>query len=388
MPPVELRNRLFEEAPGNPLDGVALITRPGNAYYDSFGTGPIRQTYTQEGTFGGAAFYVSDQTLFRQDKDGTKTAINGTILGTGAPAMAGTSEYLFIADGTQLLFYDGVGSRATGTLNCTALPTNGETVVLNGVTYTFKDTMTTSYDVQIAATLEDTLFNLYAAVVADPEVVNVAYFVGTAANPFMAANEPRLVAGPSYDVDFYALVSGPPGNAYTTTDTLAEGAFASATLTGGVADALSGIQTPDDVGFVSLAVLEGYVLALVSNSQRIYFIRPGKTVIDALDFFEAEAIPDDGISLRTVGDLMWCFGASSTDAFYLSGTPDVPFSRFQGRSFNKGIVPGTDAVLDNTVFVIGNDFVVYAVTPGGQQRVSNHGIEELIREAFTIERDS
>lgn len=388
MPVIEMFNRYFEANPANSENGVALVSRPGTELFENVGTGPIRAQYTQKGTFDGDLFVVSEQTLWRLEPDGTKTDILGVILGEGTPAIVGTDEYLFIADGTQLLFYDGIGRRATGTLSITALPTTGQTVVLNGVTYTFKDTMTTAYDVQIGADMEATLDNLQAAVNADPNAVNVSYFVGIVANPFMRANAPRLIAGPTWTIEFYATVSGTAGNAYTTTETLTAGSFAAATLTGGVADALSGIQTPDDVAFVSLAVLRGFVLCLVSNSQRVYFIRPGETVIDPLDFFEAESIPDHGVSLRTIGDLVWVFGEQSSDAFYLSGAQDVPFSLFQGRSFSRGIVEGTDAVLDDTVVVVGDDYVVYAVTPGGYQRISNHGIENLIRLALNIERDS
>jgi hypothetical protein len=139
---------------------------------------------------------------------------------------------------------------------------------------------------------------------------------------------------------------------------------------------------------VALAVVGGYVLCAQSNSQRIYFIRPGTTIIDPLDFFESESIPDEVISLRTIGDYVWAFNEESTDAYYLSGAPDVPFSTFKGRSFSQGILPGTDAAIDNTVFVVGRDLVVYAVTPGGYTRISNHGIENLIRLATAIERDN
>lgn len=388
MPTIECFNRFFEENPTNVENGVALLSRPGTEYFNTFGAGPIRQMYAQRGTFDGALFVISDDKLFRHDDDGTTTAINGTILGSGTPAVAGTSQYLFIADGAQLLFYDGIGSRATGLLTLTTNATDGSTVVLNGVTYTFKTAMTTAFDVQLGATAEASLDNLRAAVVADPEEVNIAFFVGTTANPFIAADFPRA-DGANWTLPLHALVSGPAGNAYTTTTTIAGATFDDPTLTGGVADGLSGIQTPDDVGFVSLAVLEGYVLALVSNSQRIYFIRPGETSIDPLDFFEAEAIPDHGVSLRTVGDLVWCFGEQSSDAFYLSGAnPDVPFARFQGRSFSKGILPGTDGVIDNSVLVVGNDDIVYEITPGGSTRMSNHGIENLIRRARKIERDA
>jgi len=389
MPTIEMLNRFFEENPSNMENGVALNSRPGTSLFANVGVGPIRANYAQGGTFNGDLFTVSLQQLFRRSiTTGTQTAITGVILGTGTPSIVGTSEFLFIADGTQLLYYNGIGRPADGLLTITANPLDTETVTLNGVVYTFKATMTAAYDVQIGANMEESLENLQAAVNANPDLVNVAYYVGTVANPFMRANAPRLITGPAWTLGLYATVSGSAGNAYTTTETLSAGSFGAGTLTGGAADALAGIQTPDDVAFVALAVVGGYVLCAQSNSQRIYFIRPGTTIIDPLDFFESESIPDEVISLRTVGDYVWAFNEESTDAYYLSGAPDVPFSTFKGRSFSQGILPGTDAAIDNTVFVVGRDLVVYAVTPGGYTRISNHGIENLIRLATAIERDN
>ncbi len=386
MPEIKMINRFFEENPANAVDGVSLLSRPGTTFLDAFGTGPIRNEFAQEGTFNGTLFVVSGNALFRLDKDGTKTAIGGTIQGDGAPSMAGTDQYMFIADGTLLQFYDGEGSRATGVLTVTGAISNGETVTLNGIGYAFKTVLAVPGDVLIGANNEETLQNLADAVNSVPETVNIAYASGTVENTFIASEwSPTEVLG-NQTLTFYARVGGTAGNAYTTVETMATGSFAAATLLGGVNDALSGIPTPDDVAIVSLAVIGGFVLCLVSNSQRIYFIRPGEFLIDPLDFFESESLPDEGISLMAIGDQVWCFNKQSTDAYYLSGEADVPFSQFQGRSFSKGALEGTAVRLDPEVIVVGHDGIVYAVGGSGQQRISNHGIEERIRRARKAER--
>jgi len=386
MPEIKMINRFFEENPANAVDGVALLSRPGTTFLDGFGTGPIRNQFSQEGTFDGALFVVSGDKLFRLDKDGTKTAIGGTILGAGAPSMAGTDEFLFIADGTLLQFYDGVGSRAQGVLTVTGAIINGETVTLNGIVYTFKTVMTVAGDVQIGADTEETLQNLADAVNYVPETASTAYIPTVAENAFILSEWSPQQVLLNWTLTFYAKVGGVAGNAYTTTETMATGSFATATLTGGVNDSLSGIPTPDDVGIVSLAVIGGFVLCLVSNSQTIYFIRPGEILIDPLDFFSSESQPDEGINLMSIGDQVWCFNKQSTDAYYLSGETDVPFSQFQGRSFSKGALEGTTVRLDPEVVVVGHDGIVYAVGGSGQQRISNHGIEERIRRARKAER--
>jgi len=388
MPEIQLINRFFEQNPSTAVDGASLLSRPGSTFLAGFGAGPIRAIFTQEGTFNGDAFVVSFESLFRYTKAGVKTLLPGTIQGTGTPSMAGTDEFLFIADGTSLKMYDGVGSRAQGVLTCTALPLNGQTVTLNGFVYTFNTVLGGAGSVLIGATLEDALQNLADAVNSVPETVGIAYGLATLANTFILSDwSPEIVGGgPNYTLTFYARTGGVVGNGYTTTETLTAGSFAAVTLLGGTANAISGIPTPDDVAIVSLAVLGGFTLCLVANSQTIYFIRPGEILIDPLDFFSSESLPDEGVNLMTIGDQFWCFNKQSTDAFYLSGDGEAPFAVFQGRSFTKGALEGTTVRLDPEVVVVGHDGIVYAVGGSGQQRISNHGIEERIRKARKTER--
>lgn len=391
LPQVRLVNRVFEETPADVETFATLISRPGTRRYQNVGPGPIRQTFTRPGVGDGALFVVSGTSFYRVDTDDTVTQIFGTVADTATePDIEGTQDYVYIVDGQSLLFYDPNGGRATATWTLTANLVNGDTVTIGSQVYTFVDTLSTAYDVLIGSDPEETLQNFADAVNAQPETIGISYGLGTQASDDCRADEPREVTGPEWKVTLTALEAGPNGNTITTTDSSLNAFFTDGTFTGGQVSGLNAIQTPDDRIFVSLAVLEGYVLLLEANSQRIFFIRPvtvGEPIprIQALDFFSAESIPDEGVSLRTVGDLMWCFGQGSTEAFYFSGTGDIPFARFQGRSFSKGILPGTDATIDNTVILVGEDKVVYAITPGGQKRISNHGIEELIR--LSVERE-
>jgi len=389
MPEIKLINRFLENNPSNVVDGVALLSRPGTIDLNAFGEGPIRNTFSQEGTFNGDAFIVSGNQLFRYTKAGVKTNIPGNIDNSpSTPSMAGTDEYLFIADGSTLQFFDGVGSRATAILTGTGAVSNGETVTLNGFVYTFNTVLGGAGSVLIGSSLEESLQNLADAVNSIPETIGVAYGLGTLPNTFILCDfNPKIVgAGPNYTLTFYARFGGIVGNAYTTTETMVNATFGGATMSGGAALALSGIPTPDDVAIVSLCVLGGFLLCLVANSQVIYFIRPGETLIDPLDFFSSESLPDEGVNLTTIGDQFWCFNKQSTDAFYLSGDGDAPFAQFQGRSFTKGALEGTVVRLDPEVAVVGHDGIVYAVGGNGQERISNHGIEERIRKARKQER--
>lgn len=381
---IKCLNRWFEANPSNRVDGVALLGRPGTNFLAGAGTGPNRANYFQDGTFDGNLFSVMNASLFMFEKDLTRTAIAGLIAG-GTPIMAGTRAYLFICDGSTLQYLDADGSHATGTLTVTAgaQPADTNTVTVNGQVYTFKTVLAaTPNQVKIGIDAPASLQNLADAINATPEFEGITYGIGTVANAAVFANSPSITA-----LQAVARVGGTGGNAVTTTEAVAGWAWSGGTLSGGAADALSGIQTPDDVGIVSICVLNSYVLCAAANSDRIYFIRPGAVTIGALDFFTAESQPDENISLMTVGDQFWAFASQTTQPFYPSGDADAPFVPVQGAAFSQGVLAGTACIVDKKVFVVGNDWQVYAVG-GGPAVVSNNGISERIRKAAVALRDA
>lgn len=379
-PEVVLRNRYFEQNPSNREDAVALLSRPGSTFLAGCGDGPIRANFFQDGTLDGNLFTVSGDKLFMFAKDLTRTDIGGTIAG-GNPSMAGTSDYLFISDGTLLQFYDGVGSRATGLLTVTVNPLNASTVTVGTQVYTFNTVLGAADSVLIGATINDSLQNLTDAINRDLGE-GTRYGLNTQINVYAVA-----VNNEDGTMGLTAKVGGVVGNTYATTETLASGSFGAATLTGGVDDALSGVPVPDDEGIVSICVLNGYVLCAVANSDRIYFIRPGAIIIEDLDFFTAEAQPDEIISLLTLGDQFYAFGTQNTQVFYATGDSDAPFAPVQGRAFSQGVFEGTSVLVNQQLFVVGQDCIVYAVS-GGPRPVSNNGVSERIRKAIVAERDN
>lgn len=378
-PEIKLENRFFEEDPSNRVDGVALLSRPGSSLLNGFGSGVIRSIWSQEGTFNGDLFVVSGDKLFRYSKAGVKTLLPGTITGSGRVQMDGTRDFVFVADGASLQYYNGIGNFATGVLTTTGVFSDAETVTIGLVTYTFNTVLGGANSVLIGVDADETLDNLAAAVVKGPGEGSV-YGTGTVANPLAKAEKTAADA-----VTFTAVSAGTAGNTVATTETCANASFAAATLTGGVANALNGIVTPDDIGIVSLAVIAGFVMLAVANSQRIYFIRPGEVVIDPLDFFAAERKPDEAVALMVLGDSLWIFGETTTETWYVSGVGTIPFARQQGLAFSRGIVPGTQVLVGDQIIVVGDNGVVYSVS-GGLQRLSTHGIEEQIRVAREAER--
>ena len=138
QPAVKLFNRYFEENPTNRETGTSLLSRPGNQLLTGFGSGPIREIWYQDGTFDGALFVVSGPQMFKYEQDGTKTLLVGTVAGSpNRLELNGTEDNVYVADGTTLQYYNGVGDFATGVLTSTANPADGDTVTTGAFTYTF-----------------------------------------------------------------------------------------------------------------------------------------------------------------------------------------------------------------------------------------------------------
>lgn len=114
-PEVRLENRYVEKAPTNLKEHVALISRPGTTEFATFdadtSVGKIRCSYSAVGMFGGDLFVVSGHRLWRHSATSTAD-IAGTVAGSREPRVTWAKgdgyEYLFIADGTKLQYYDGV----------------------------------------------------------------------------------------------------------------------------------------------------------------------------------------------------------------------------------------------------------------------------------------
>jgi hypothetical protein len=154
--------------------------------------------------------------------------------------------------------------------------------------------------------------------------------------------------------------------------------WSAASLSGGGEHKLQPCSVPDNARILGLASLASHVICVESRSRRFFWLRPGEVDIDPLDFSSAESEPDEIVDVVSVGDQFWLFGQSSSEVWYASGQSDQPFMRAQGRAFSQGIVPGTAALVQDAVMVVGQDKVAYSIA-GAPNRVSHHGIEEKLR---------
>lgn len=399
---IVLLNRFFEQNPANQTDGVSLLSRPGSTLENTFGDGPIRKGFTLPDLLEGDLFIVSGDAFFRYDEDGNSQLVSGVVGLDGNPSMCGVKgagyQRVFIADGASLQYYG--GQAYTSTLNYVAGAISDDVVVVDGVYYKFAaasldtgspaGTLANPWKVNSAGTAAQSLANLRAAINATgvPGTDYSTALDETKFNPRVIAN-----ANTATSVTVRGRVAGPlspVANVSVTVSGGADGLSWSADPLAAGAHVLYGIATPDDIGIVSVCELGSFVLCVQAGSDRVYFIRPGSTEIDPLDFFTAESEADELLEAIKVGDQAWLIGKTSIEPWYLNGSTDPlanPFSKVQGRPFSIGAIEGTIVKLANSIFLVGNDMIVYRIE-GGPQPISNPGIVERVRKALKAEKDA
>lgn len=157
---------------------------------------------------------------------------------------------------------------------------------------------------------------------------------------------------------------------------------------------VSTISMPNDVGGVPVDIdsLNSYVLISCSNG-RIYWIVPGETAVDPLNFVNAESAPDGLVAGRRLESEMFFFGESSVEPWQLTGDADAPFQKALGRQFERG-AKDRDSVrrFDNSIIWVGENNNVYRASTQPEV-VADEGISERIRKAsgetsaFTVSFD-
>ncbi len=181
---------------------------------------------------------------------------------------------------------------------------------------------------------------------------------------------------------------GAAGNGVTTTETGAGMAWGAGTLTGGGGPNVSLVTTPDAVGIIALAYSSSYVIAVPAQGEgingRFFWIEPGETTIDPLDFATAERKPDAVLGVVAFGDQYWLPGSTTAEVWYFTGNPDSPTLRVQGITFNRGTWEGTSVQVKESMITVDGDGGVFQIA-GGLKRISNPSIEQRIREALQFQ---
>ncbi len=162
---------------------------------------------------------------------------------------------------------------------------------------------------------------------------------------------------------------------------------------GGIAYRLTGstLTTVDVDGntVASLAQFNSYIVFQVADSGRFYWIQPGETTVDPLDFATAERAPDPGVAIRKMGDFLLFLQTQGGELYSTSGDANAPFSRQSGIVYDKGcLFRDTAQIADQACLWVadgGDDNRV--VVRGGQgapQIISPPWLAEKMRDADEI----
>lgn len=397
---IVFKNRFVEANPQLTNSRVAAISRPAMKKLVEVGDGPIRAVYSASGLFDDKLFVVSGLFLYTLDKFGTVALIgqiSSTPLGdlSWAPVaqIGGTPSRLFIAEGGVLWVYTANG-EAGGTLQVSGAISNLDVVRIDAVYYQFTTgsvdagvpagTLANPWLVDIAITDALTLDNLYHAI-NDTGTPGTTYSTVLVEHPTV-----RATAVTPTDLFVNAKAFGAAGNIIPTTETGLNLAWGAATLTGGGDPQLRQVNMPNDVGAISIAHINSYVivvpvqLELYETIGRFYWIDPGETFIDPTNFATAERSADEIHQVGVFGNMYWLFGAVTTEPWVTTGDPAAPMQRFQSIMFDRGSWEGTAVQVKDSLIVVDENGGVFQIS-GGQKRISRPDIEARIRRAIEMQ---
>lgn len=202
--------------------------------------------YTQ----GGVEVTVTTETHQVEVDQFGKTPINEYIMGRTLKVKASLAETTLenaalTMPGAKLSFVG--GTPATGTVTFSGVPVANDSVTLNGVTFTFKASPASVYELAIPASANAAASALAAAAssVADPALASASY-VANAGVVTITYGNPAIygtTGKPSVD-----------GNAYTLAKTGTSATVSGATLTGGVDPTSAMLSSDTGVGTDLLSV--------------------------------------------------------------------------------------------------------------------------------------
>lgn len=156
------------------------------------------------------------------------------------------------------------------------------------------------------------------------------------------------------------------------------------------------IVMPDDVpGSIgvsapvrSVACINNTFILTVTGTQRFYWINPGETDPDPLNFASAERLPDDILSVEILMDEIWFLGPEGPEVWGTTTDPDIPFQRINGRVYAEGCASEHTVVntvandLPCLVWVTATRAVVLA--QGSVSKISTGSEEELLKTANNL----
>lgn len=154
------------------------------------------------------------------------------------------------------------------------------------------------------------------------------------------------------------------------------------------------VSFPDGAHVTKVLESQGRFIFIRADSQRFYWTQPlanmldgsGDIVIDGLDFASAEDEPDELLDGLIYKSMLVLFGKETVEIHAPTGNDDLPWAAIVGSTIDEGILSTGCAALWNGTFAwIAPDYTVNIYSGSGKKRVSNEGIERVIR-LYGVER--
>lgn len=149
---------------------------------------------------------------------------------------------------------------------------------------------------------------------------------------------------------------------------------------------LTQITDVDFPGASTVSYLDGYHIFTRPDTQT-FFISDllNAASYDALDFASAESSPDDLLRVLVDHREIWLFGERSTEVWVNTGAASFPFERQPGSILERGTAAAmSPAKMDNSVYWLGDDRIIYKAEGYAPRRVSTHAIEQAISGYTTV----
>jgi hypothetical protein len=362
MPPLGSRAPALTIGQNAPLKAV-LYGTPCLKEFVTAGSGKIRAAREALGYL----WVLSDGDLYRIDSAGSATLCTGDAIDPAGNAMMTDNgiQVVVLANGQSYVTGNSVatfafritgGSLTAGTNKITSITVDGVTITSGAVDWTSTNEQTA---INVAANINaHTSSPDYTAEANGDSVIISAVTTGAGPNGF------AVVVTPAGDVTVKPASGTMSGGSATPT-----------TVTKITADAY-----PAE-GCSSVDYLDGYIIWSRAGTKQFFLSALYQaTTIDAADFASAESTPANLARVLVANAEMWAFKDRGLEVWVDTGASPFPFERIPGARDKRGIAAPLSAVdVDGSPFWLADDLIVYRAQGYTPTRISEHGLEEIIR---------
>ncbi len=149
------------------------------------------------------------------------------------------------------------------------------------------------------------------------------------------------------------------------------------------------ITDPNFIPSIDVASINQRFVFVPEDGSPLFFTDPNSpTVIPALNFFDAELLPDKNTGVINLRNDLYVGGENSFEIFRDIGPINSPFQRVDGAAVETGYV-AAKAIYKDTFVFLGRDregaFAFHAMASGDAPKISNPAIEEILNQDYTFE---